>query len=146
MLEAADYCAFYGKRLPTIEEWTFAARKNTDALYAWGDDPILDRGRYRANYRSPRSKSGRREFDKHIVAHSTTLINPLGDSPFGVSHMTGNVREWVVGHKHNHGWVIGGGWKSRLHQLKVTDGEYLNRFTAKEEDVGFRCAQSIKAF
>ena len=34
---AAAYCAALGGRLPTVEEWQFAARGPTPRTYPWGE-------------------------------------------------------------------------------------------------------------
>jgi serine/threonine protein kinase len=74
--QADEYCRKNGKRLPTEEEWEFAARGTQNFIYPWGND----------------WKDG----NANIGSQALSEVGKFkGASPFGIYDMVGNAWEWT---------------------------------------------------
>jgi formylglycine-generating enzyme required for sulfatase activity len=141
--EAREYCEWGGGRLPSEEEWEFAARGGLDGrLFPWGD---VFTGQAVA----------RHEFPGEIYKF-TAPAGALPPNGYGLHDMAGNVWEWTASeYRPSHATdpqsdrdlrtIKGGGWDNSARRLRVSERTALSRAGRHNLYVGFRCVRSAQS-
>jgi sulfatase modifying factor 1 len=127
--EAKSFCAWRGKRLPTEDEWEYAARGKNARPYPWGDG-------------SPSNQLCWRHTGTCEVASF-----PSGSTPEGVHDMAGNVWEWTdsqyakaAGVMSTRGGPLAAAYEDAYRAMSAYRVGMVS--TTTMWDLGFRCAKA----
>lgn len=134
--EAETYCRDLGKRLPSEQEWEWAARgQRRGSTYPWGEAAPARR----ACWDGDDNGVGRGERDGTCPVRS----HRGGDAPGGIADLAGNVREWTASDGDEEGKtrvVRGGSWGDSLPSFLSASFRGMNLPVERFELTGFRCA------
>jgi formylglycine-generating enzyme required for sulfatase activity len=138
--QAQRYCLWVGKRLPNENEWEKAARGTDGRKFAWGDASPTPEHVNICGKDCPMDWAIPNWNDGYATLSPVGSF-PLGNSPYGLMDVAGNVKEWVTTKEKNEPYVYfakGASWYSHKEQIAI----YYHQIWqpgVRTDDKGARC-------
>jgi formylglycine-generating enzyme required for sulfatase activity len=128
--QSAPDCNFAanGYRLPTNDEWEYAARGGLSGRrFPWGDTITHSQANYYSDSWYSYDTSPTRGYHPSYNTGGTPYTSPVGDfapNGYGLYDMAGNVWEWCNDASGSYRYVRGGSWGSYAHSLRCGGGHW----------------------
>lgn len=132
--DASAFCRHLGKRLPSEEEWEYAARGPGSRAFPWGDQ-------------APQNQLC---WARTEPLQGTCAVGTFPAGTFGLVDMAGNVHEWTSStYSQSYseapsgllGVIRGGGWADTRPSLVRPFGRFQQPANFRSPNVGFRCVR-----
>jgi len=123
--DAQAYCEWKGQRLPSEDEWEYAARGTERRIYPWGDEWMPQRVVW---------AKGDRPGSRPVGSL------PEGSTPEGIMDMAGNVWEWTSTRDGGKVILKGGSWAEENPANLRAAARRREEAQNSHSDDGFRCA------
>ncbi|MDF1662868.1 MAG: bifunctional serine/threonine-protein kinase/formylglycine-generating enzyme family protein [Planctomycetota bacterium] len=136
---AAAYAKWNGKRLPTSDEWRYAASGGRKRQFPWGNYSSLD-------FKRCNSRLANKGKLLPVLSFAEDRDGNLrGSSSFGMLNMSGNAAEWTINTDAaalKSAYVSGGSFKSHIFGCQSTSRVKMSK-TTRRVDLGFRCVKDF---
>lgn len=143
--QANEFCAAFGKRLPTEIELEYAARGPQGSEYSWGNDAPIGQLCWTVSSTCA------------VSSFNLTLVGKV--DPNGVSDLAGNLKELTSSPKCDYPLTTGGGtncisgtqkpirgsayYANTANIVRATQRGFSDSTNQNSTEIGFRCAKSI---
>ena len=148
---AQEYCAWVGGRLPTEDEWQYAATHDgyqaLETIYPWGNESPTHCVHTAYGSKDDKLCNGTQVIDwNDMVGTAPVGTYSAGNSPLGLMDMSGSVWEWTesIYNSESGKYVVkGGSWNYSELGIPVSFRALWDPNNGSESN-GFRCIKDVE--